>query len=76
MLTPVDFIAVSRSLDDLPYNHLCELFHGVYKSTRLASARKKQHGFNPIRDGHPVEMNSEAALLVSEIRDLILTFGE
>src|SRR6266567_483604 len=73
-------ILVCQRLDDLPFAHMCQLFHMVFKSHKIsdtsASRRKKKSdtaGFNPLR-GEMVERNEsegfgeEAVELVREIR--------
>lgn len=79
---------VCRRLDDLPFAHMCELFHMVFKSHKIsdsiAGKRKKKSdtaGFNPLR-GEMVERSEsegfekEAVELVKEIRNIMKEFGE
>lgn len=81
-------ILVCRRLDDLPFAHMCELFHMVFKShksgDKSTGKRKKKSssaGFNPLR-GEMVERNEsegfgkEAVELVSEIRSIMKDLGE
>jgi hypothetical protein len=81
-------IMVCRQLDDLPFAHMCELFHIVFKShkigdTRIGKRKKKSDtaGFNPLR-GAMVERNEsegfgkEAVELVGEIRRTMKELGE
>ena len=81
-------ILVCRRLDDLPFAHMCELFHMVFKSHKIsdtiAGKRKKKGdtaGFNPLR-GKMVERNDEEGLeeeaveLVREIRSIMKELGE
>jgi len=81
-------ILVCRRLDDLPFAHMCELFHMVFKSHKISDTskgkRKKKSdtaGFNPLR-GEMVERNEsegfgkEAVELVSEIRSIMKELGE
>lgn len=80
-------ILVCRRLDDLPFAHMCELFHMVFKSHKTGGKstgkRKKSSsaGFNPLR-GEMVERNEsegferEAVELVSDIRSIMKDLGE
>jgi hypothetical protein len=83
-----DAILVCRRLDDLPFAHMCELFHMVFKSHKISDTttgkRKKKSdtaGFNPLR-GEMVERNesegfeNEAVELVREIRSIMRELGE
>lgn len=82
-------ILACRRLDDLPFAHMCELFHIVFKSHKAGrkSTGKNQKrktssaGFNPLR-GEMAERNEsegfgkEEVELVSEIRSIMKDLGE
>ena len=81
-------ILVCRRLDDLPFAHMCALFHKVFKSHKVRDTgtgkRKKKSdtaGFNPLI-GEMVERNEaegfgkEAVELVSEMRSIMKELGK
>ena len=82
-------ILVCRRLDDLPFAHMCALFHKVFKSHKVGGTgagkkRKKKSdsaGFNPLI-GEMVERNEsegfgkEAVELVSEMRSIMTELGK
>jgi hypothetical protein len=63
-----DGVETCRSLDDYPFTHLMELFHGVYHSRKKPNPSRPGHVFNPLRDG--VETYSSDGLDQSSV-DLI-----
>ncbi|KAF4631616.1 hypothetical protein G7Y89_g6514 [Cudoniella acicularis] len=68
-------IEVCRKLDDLPFEHLKTLFHGVYRSQKHPTSKKKDHIFNPIRDGlkegQDESLDQDSVDLIYKFRDLI-----
>jgi hypothetical protein len=73
-------IEICRKLDDLPFDHLVRLFHGIYKTQKTPSARRNDHIYNPIRDGPEIDcsegLDQGSADLVNEIRRIINDHGE
>ncbi|CZR66934.1 uncharacterized protein PAC_16835 [Phialocephala subalpina] len=76
-------IAVCRRLDDLPFAHMCELFHMAFKTHKIGDMslgkRKRKSsttGFNPLK-GEMIERNEsdgfgkEAVELIGEIRTIM-----
>ncbi|CZR53493.1 uncharacterized protein PAC_03372 [Phialocephala subalpina] len=62
-------------LDDLLFNHLLELFHGVYKTHQTSKPHRSCRVYNPIRDGPEIDikegLDQKSADLVSEFRGII-----
>jgi len=69
-----------RRLDDLLFNHLLELFHGVYKTHQTSKLHSRCGVYNPIRDGPETNvkegLDQKSANLVSDFRDIIANHSE
>ncbi|CZR65269.1 uncharacterized protein PAC_15169 [Phialocephala subalpina] len=78
-----EVITVCRRLDDLPFAHMCELFHMAFKTHKIgdmSSGKRKRKssttGFNPLR-GEMIERNEsdgfgkEAVELIGEIQTIM-----
>ncbi|KAF8853562.1 hypothetical protein BDZ45DRAFT_76216 [Acephala macrosclerotiorum] len=69
-----------RKLDDLLFNHLLELFHGVYRSHQASKPNSNCRVYNPIRDGPETDikegLDQKSADLVSEFRNIIADHSE
>ncbi|KAF4632185.1 hypothetical protein G7Y89_g5942 [Cudoniella acicularis] len=66
-------IDTCRKLDELPFGHIMALFHGVYRSQKRPSSTKKDHIYNPIRDGPLVDPNES---LDQDSADLVYSIQE
>ena len=73
-------IMICRKLDDLPYTHMVELFHGVFKTRKWPVVHRRDHIFNPIRDGADVDLangvDQETVDLAEEVRQIIKDCSE
>lgn len=69
-----------RKLDDLLFNHLLDLFHGVYKTHQTSKPQRSCRVYNPIRDGPETNikegLDQKSADLVSEFRGIIADHSE
>jgi hypothetical protein len=72
-------IDVCRSLDDLPFKHCTDLFHGIYRTRKPKTGHRNERGFNPIRDGVDLDekegLNSATVQLVDDIRRIMIDYG-
>lgn len=73
-------IEICRRLDDLPFVHLMELFHGIYKTQRPLTVHRNEHVYNPIRDGPEAygldDAGQNSIDLVNDIRKIIKKHGK
>jgi hypothetical protein len=67
-----DSFDVCHKLDDLPIASAESSFHVMYKSVRLKDSTKREHGFNPIRDGLSAVRKARLGLDVEEFVGRIL----
>jgi hypothetical protein len=70
-----DHIEACRKLDDLLFEHLSRLFHGVYKSNKSSSRSRKGRAYNPIRDGAG-RADQGSFTFVEQIRHIISDNGK
>lgn len=71
-------IEACRKLDDHLFTHLNKLFHGVFKSDKKLSTRRKVHVYNPIRE-LPEDcstLDQNLINLIKSIRQLISDEGK
>jgi hypothetical protein len=70
-------IDACRQLDEFPFKYVTELFHGVFKTRKAATA---DHVYNPIRDGPEIngryrfDQNSQA--LIYEMQQILVDYSE
>jgi hypothetical protein len=72
--------SILRGLDDRVFRHITELFHMAYKTARSSLSRTKRLGFNPIRDGFPLNeskgVTPQMTILVQDVRQIIKQCGK
>lgn len=73
-------IEICRSLDDLPFKHCTDLFHGIYRTRKPKTGHRNERGFNPIRDGVDLDekegLNGATVQLVDDIRKIMIDYGD
>lgn len=73
-------VETCKQLDDLPYQHICRLFHGVFRSQKRTSAKKPKHVYNPIRDDCMLEEGSlpdpGTAQLIQRFKNIVQNHGK
>lgn len=75
-----DSFDVCYKLDDLFIASAESSFHVIYKSARLKDSTKREHGFNPIRDGlssvRKAKLGLDVEEFVGRILDVVAQYSE
>ena len=73
-----DRIQACRKLDDQLFTHLNDLFHGVFRTEKRPSTRRKGNIYNPIRDGSgdTSSLDQSSVSLINNIRRVIADEGK
>jgi hypothetical protein len=73
-------IDICRKLDNIPFVHLMDLFHGLYKTYKPLTIQRNDHVYNPIRDGLEIDssegIGQDSVNLVNDLHKVVEDHGK